>query len=133
MLHCNACDLNVRKEHSYVAFVLGVTDLCFTVRYFKMSCIYAILVPSLNIMCKIVKMYTFFFFAIRLKFCFLRSILQQICWVMCIHKTRFLSPHHRSCHWMSQRCMLSTCSYLVAVVCNKPTLYTCYFLTIDDP
>ena len=43
-----------------MAFVLGDTDLCFTVLYFSMSCIYALYVPSLNIMCKIVTMSTFF-------------------------------------------------------------------------
>ena len=103
IVNCNVCDLNARKDHSYVALILGDTDFCFTVLYFKMSCIYATFVPSLNIMCKIVTMYTFCFIIIRLKFCFLRSILQQICVAMCINKTCYLSPQHRSFHWMSQR------------------------------
>ena len=60
MQNCNVRDLNARKDHNYVAFVLGGTELCFTVLYFKMSYIYALYVPSLNNMFKIVTMSFFF-------------------------------------------------------------------------
>ena len=59
-LNCNVCDLTVRKEHSYVALLLGDADIYFIVLFFKLSCIYALFVPSVNNMCKIVIMSIFF-------------------------------------------------------------------------
>jgi hypothetical protein len=43
-----------------VAFLLGDADVYFTVLFFKLSCVYALFVHSLNNMCKIVIMSIFF-------------------------------------------------------------------------
>jgi hypothetical protein len=80
-----------------VAFLLVDPEICFTVLFYKHSCVYTLFF-SVNILCKIVLMSICFATRNLNSLSLFLSILQQTCVVMCIHKTPYFCPQHRSYH-----------------------------------